>query len=189
MRALLSSQIQAKWLIRRRSLWGNLSLGLTIAGLILAVAIGFAGGSAWMAVNAYNAHERLLQSWSSGLTFLTQNSYTARVLSPEQTAENVGTSLDVTSIRLAYVYDDLPQGTKDGIARYAKAARNIAIEQQGNGLMRDRRHLLIFADCLQKSQKTGGSVRECAEQNGMYGRNTADSRSNSPPASAIADAK
>ena len=164
------------------------TLGLT-ASLILALAIGFAGGSAWMAVRNYNAHERLVQNWVSDLNFLIQNWYTAKVMSPGDVTQSLGTSLDVISNRLAYVYDELPQGSKDGIARYAKAARNVAVAQQGSGLMSDRRHLLIFADCLQKAQKAGGSVRECATQNGMYGRSTADSGSRSSPESAVAEAR
>jgi hypothetical protein len=164
------------------------TLGLTV-GLILALAIGFAGGSAWMGLRTYNTHERLVQNWVSELTFLIQNTHTARVMSPKDVTQSLGKSLDVISIRLAYVYDDLPQGSKEGIARYANAARNVAMAQQGEGFLNGRQHLLILAKCVQGAQKTGSSVRECATQNGMYAQSTADAESSSPPESKFADAR
>ena len=165
-------------------------LGLIAGLLLLALAIGFGCGSLWMAVKTSNAQTltRVLRSWMSPIELLTQNSYTIRS-NPTDVTRNLGWSLDLASIRLAYVYDDLPQDSKDRIAQYANVARNLAVAQQGNGSMNDRRHLLIFAECLQKTQKAGASVRNCAKQNGMYGRSTASTGARSPFESGVADAR
>ena len=162
------------------------------ASLILTLVIGFGCGSLWTKFKTSNAQARkmFVQSWISPLELLTQNSYTAHVLTPKQVSQTVGMQADVASMELAYIYDELPQGYKDGIVRYTKAAKNVAIAQNAKGFLNDRRHLLIFADCLQKTQKTGGSVRVCAKREGMYEpSSSAESGSSSTRTSAMADAR
>lgn len=168
--------------------WGKVAV---ISGLLVAaLGIGFGCGSLWMAARASDARElaTVLHSWMSPIELLTHDPSTVRS-NPAQVTRDLGWSLDLASVRLAYVYDDLPQGSKDRIRRYANAAHALALAQQGHGVMNDRQHLLIFADCVQKTQSAGESVRECAKQEGMYRRSPGKPARNPPPGSPVADAR
>lgn len=74
-------------------------------------------------------------------------------------------------IVLAYLYDGMTPYQKKSLTLWIPAARRIATAQRAPGMLHDRRHLLIFADCLQQLQATGGSMRECVEAHKGWGIN------------------
>lgn len=146
---------------------------LAIGGaVVLALAVGFGGGLfLGMKASRMVQADALAHNWVGLAVALAPQRvpYEGKLRDPAAVASLAGGNLDALSISLAYFYDDLSRGEAHQVRAFAPQARAIAAAQQGTGLMHDRAHLRILADCLDAANAAGESVRECASKRGMFG--------------------
>lgn len=153
---------------------GKIAVG---GAIVLALLAGFGGGLfLGMKVSRMVQADALANRWVGLTVDLAPQRlpYRGALRDPTKVASLAGGNLDALSVSVAYLYDDLSRDEAHQVRAFAPQARAIAAAQHGAGLMHDRAHLRILADCLAPSTAAGESVRDCASRHGMFGATGSD---------------
>jgi hypothetical protein len=138
--------------------------------VIVAFAAGLWFGAAYSSAGKVVAppNQLIVNNWTGDVARLTRNQATGKLVDPAKVPLLVGWLLDQDSEMASREYDSLSATEKMKLARYASAARNIALAQKDAASPFDgRSRLLIFSRCLKKVSNDGGTMRDCARANGM----------------------
>lgn len=138
---------------------------LTLA-IVASTLVGFACG--WLVSQVQNSYKLtpsavLVNDWTSAVGSLTLNMRNPELINPNKVALLIGSGLNINSIVLGRVFDDMPPSMKEQLLSSIPAAHAIATAQNGVGPDNNRRDMLIFVDCMQKVKLHGGLVRSCVD--------------------------
>ena len=136
--------------------------------VVASMAVAFAAG--WLVarigdVGKQSLGEITANRWIDHLGMLVDNVRHLAPVDRETTQSVIRQGLESDSATLAQLYDGMSPHLKERLVFYIPLARAIAAAQPATAFgLHDRHALLIFADCMQKVQSQGGSVRECFER-------------------------
>lgn len=136
--------------------------------VILGLVIAFSGG--WAIAKLQDANKvaatRIFANrWVDGvITLVNQHGDKTEFVSPEDVRSLILSGIDIDSLVLGDIYDDLSEQSKRRVEFYLPAARALVQAPDWLKAKTDKQNLSILVECLRQAKSHGGSVESCVAQ-------------------------